>query len=160
MKIMKKIILPLFLGGFVLTVIFTSCNFKKSASNASGDMEAVTADSLRIIINPEAIDSMLFIPHEGEPFLMDIADCKLLSKYLSEAIYDTTLNKSGIMMKMQTPDYTIVFYHKNKTADESDWLMIWKENGRTKFANEWYNLAESNRNSVYDLLEKYNKPIQ
>jgi hypothetical protein len=140
--------------------MFTSCNFKKSAPDVSGDTTTVVADSLRIIINPEAVDSMLFIPNEGQPFRMDIADCKTLSEYLSKAVYDTTLNKSGIMMKMQAPDYTVIFYHKNKTADESDWLMIWKENGRTKFANEWYNLVESNRNSVYDLLGKYNEPVK
>ncbi len=157
---MKKIILPSLLCLVALAVMFVSCNFKKSTPNVSGDTTAVTADSLRIIIHSEAIDSILFIPIEGQPFRMDMADCKPLSEYLREAVYDTTLNNSGIMLKMQAPDYTVVFYHKNKSADESDWLMIWKENGRTKFANKWYNLAESSRNNVYDLLEKYNKPIQ
>lgn len=156
---MKKIILPLFLCSLALTVLFTSCNFKKSTSNVSDNTMDVAADSLRITINPETVDSMLFIPNEGQSFRMDMADCKPLSEYLSSAVYDTTLNKSGIMMKMQAPNYTVVFYHKNKTADASDWLMIWKENGRTKFANEWYNLAENSRNKVYDLLEKYNNPI-
>ncbi len=157
---MKKIVLPLFLSLFAFATMLISCNFKKSTPNVSEDTTVVTTDSLRIIINSEAVDSMLFIPIEGESFRMDMADSKPLSEYLSEAAYDTTLNKSGIMMKMQAPDYTVIFYHKNKSADESDWLMIWKENGRTKFANEWYNLAESNRNKVYDLLEKYNKPIK
>lgn len=157
---MKKIILPLFFCLFALGIMLASCNSKKSTSDVSDNTVTAVADSLIIIINSETVDSMLFIPNEGQPFQMDMADCKPLSEYLSKAVYDTTLNKSGIMMKMQAPDYTVVFYHKNKTADESDWLMIWKENGRTKFADEWYNLEESNRNHVYELLEKYNKPIQ
>jgi hypothetical protein len=112
MKIMKKIVLPLFLGLFALATMFISCNFKKTTSNVSGDVTAVTADSLRIIIHSKAVDSMLFIPIEGQPFQMDMADCKPLSEYLSKAVYDTTLNNSGIMLKMQAPDYTVVFYHK------------------------------------------------
>jgi hypothetical protein len=157
---MKKIILPLFLGLFVSATLLTSCNVKKSTSDVSGDTSAITADSLRIIINPEAVDSILFIPNEGQPFRMDMADCKLLSDYLSRAVYNTRLNQSGIMMKMQAPDYTITLYYKDKSEDESDWLMIWKEDGRAKFANKWYDLAESNRNNLYSLLEKYNKPIK
>lgn len=156
---MQKTILPLNLCLFALAVTLASCSFRKSATDVSGDTVAV-ADSPGIIIDTEAADSMLFIPGEGQPLRMDPADCRPLSEYLSKAVYDTALNNSGIMMKMQAPDYTIVFYYKNKSADDSHWLMIWKENGRTKFADEWYYLTEDNRNSVYGLLEKYNKPVE
>ncbi len=157
---MKKIILPLLPCLLVWAVISTSCNFKKPVSDASGDTATVTTDSLSLFINPETVDSMLFIPIDGQPFRMDMADCKPLTGYLQEAVCDTALNKSGIMMKLLAPDYPVVFFYQNKTADESDWLMIWKENGRSKFANKWYNLPESNRNSVFGLLEKYNKTAE
>ncbi len=152
---MKKIILSLFPCLLIGAVLFTSCNLKKSTSEVSADTVAVITDSLSIVINPEAIDSMLFVPNDGQPFRMDMADCKPLAEYLKEAVYDTALNESGIMIKMQAPDYTVVLYYTDKTAEESDWLMIWKESGRTKLANIWYTLPESNRNSVYELFEKH-----
>ena len=88
---------------------------------------------------------------------MEPADCKLLSGYLSQAEYDTKLNSGDIMIKMQAPDYTAVFHYKGKSSEQSDWLMIWNEDGRTKFANEWYYLSENTRNDVYKLFDKYVK---
>ncbi|MDL2215112.1 hypothetical protein LJC00_02880 [Dysgonomonas sp. OttesenSCG-928-M03] len=153
---MKKINL-LFLSCFFVFVL-ASCNSQKSSPDTSENVAAVVNDTIkRIVINAEVVDSMVFIPVDGQILQMDIADCKLLTEYLQDAVYDTELNQSGIMMKMQAPDYTVVFHYKGKGQDESDWLMIWNENGRTKFGNEWYYLGENTRDSVYKLLEKYNK---
>ena len=141
----------------LLILMGVSCKSEKNRSeNIDENAQITSSDSVKnIIIMENAVDSMVFIPIEGEPIRMNQADCKPLSGYLHQAVYDTELNKSGIMLKMQAPDYTVVFYYKDKSPDQSDWLMIWKENGRTKFGNEWYYLNEKTRNNVYELLDKY-----
>ena len=152
---MKKNVLSHFSCLFLLAAMTVSCNNKKLSSDINS-----TPDGEKIAINCGTVDSILFIPIDGSPILMNRADCKPLSEYLSTAVYDTILNRGDIMIKMQAPDYTAVFYYKGKSADESDWLMVWNENGRTKFRNKWYMLSEKNRDKVYSLLEKYNKPAE
>jgi len=140
----------------LIILIGVSCKSEKNRSeNINENAQIASSDSVKSIIIDNTVDSMAFIPVDGEPIRMDQADYKPLSDYLHQAIYDTELNKSGIMLKMQAPDYTVVFYYKDKSPDQSDWLMIWKENGRTKFGNEWYSLNEKTRNNVYELLDKY-----
>ncbi len=155
---MKKVNILFLSFAFTAVLILVSCNSQKASSEAPETTVAVVNDTIkRITVNPQTIDSMVFIPIEGQTLRMDIADYKPLTEYLHDAVYDTELNQSGIMMKMQAPDYTVVFHYKGKGQDESDWLMIWNENGRTKFENEWYYLGEDTRDKVYELLEKYNK---
>jgi len=154
---MKKLVL--YIMPVMLAVMIISCNSKKASPDNPGDIvSVVSSDSVRrIIVDVNNIDSMVFIPVEGKPIRMDQADCKPLSDYLYQAVYDTELNKSDIMIKMQAPDYTVVFYYKDRSSDQNDWLMIWKENGRTKFSNEWYYLSENIRSNVYELLDEYAK---
>ena len=143
----------------MLILMAVSCKSgKNSSENAGEDIQIESScNEKSITIKVNAVDSMVFIPVEGEPDRMNQADCKPLSLYLHQAVYDKELNQSGVMIKMQAPDYTVVFYYKDKSPDQSDWLMIWKENGRTKFGNEWYYLSENTRDNVYELLDKYVK---
>jgi len=154
---MKKSITLFLSCVFLLTLMAVSCKPGKNPSENTGEnTHIVSSDSVKnITIEENTVDSIVFIPVEGEPIRMVQSDCKPLSSYLHQAVYDTELNQSGIMIKMQVPDYTVVFYYKDKNPDQSDWLMIWKENGRTKFDNEWYYLNENTRSSIYELLDKY-----
>jgi len=153
MKKIKAFILPSVL---VMGMAFMgiSCSQQKSTSK---DVKASSENTKTINIDAVTVDSLVFIPLEGESVHMELSDYKLLSGYLSQAEYDTKLNSGDIMIKMQAPDYTVVFYYKGKSSDQNDWLMIWNEDGRTKFANEWYYLRENTRNDVYKLLDKYAK---
>jgi len=154
---MKKYITFLLPCMLLLILTVLSCKSEKKPSDNMGEnTPIVSSDSVKsITIKENTVDSMVFIPVEGEPIRMHLADCKPLSDYLHQAVYDTELNQSDMMIKMQAPDYTVVFYYKDKTSDNNDWLMIWKENGRTKFGNEWYFLSENTRSTVYELLDKY-----
>ena len=152
----KMLILP---GMLMLACMAISCGSQKRISGSSGEQtHAVSPENTKtIIIDAAAVDSLVFIPLEGEPVRMEPADCKLLSEYLSLAEYDTRLNSGDIMIKMQAPDYTAVFYYKGKSPERSGRLMIWNENGRTKFADRWYYLGENTRSDVYKLFDKYAK---
>jgi hypothetical protein len=149
---MKKILLLLALPLMVLAI---ACNsLKKDNQTASGTGQS---DNKQVIIDVNSIDSMSVLFTENEKTaLIDIADRVKLAKLLSTARYDTIWNKGNIMVKMVAPDYTIISKYKDKSADENNWLMIWKENGRTKFNNKWFFLSDENRLEVYKLLDKYN----
>jgi len=153
MKGFKVFILPSLLI-VVMAFMGISCSFKKGASK---DTKTTSEKMKTIDVDVATVDSLVFIPLEGEPIRMEPSDCKLLSGYLSRAEYDTKLNSGDIMIKMQAPDYTVVFYYKGKSSDQNDWLMVWNENGRTKFADEWYYLSENTRSDVYKLLGKHVK---
>lgn len=155
---MKKYLRHLSIYVFVLGSILTSCNSKKSAEAVpapAGISELAVEDSLKISIDVSKIDSMIRLFDSGATKAITNDDCILLGDMLSTAQYDTVFNNSDIMVKMQAPEYTVILYNKGKTLEENDWLMVWKENGRTKYKNKWYYLAEDKKDIVYNLLDKY-----
>ena len=90
----------------MLACMVISCGSQKRTSESSGEQtHAVSPENTRtIIIDAAAVDSLVFIPLEGEPVRMEPADCKLLSEYLSLAEYDTRLNNVIMMVvKMVLP---------------------------------------------------------
>lgn len=155
---MKKYLRHLSIYVFVLGSILTSCNSKKSEQSVpapAGISELAIEDSLKISIDVSKIDSMVRLFDSGATKAITNDDCISLGDMLSTAQYDTVFNNSDIMVKMQTPEYTVILYNKGKTLEENDWLMVWKENGRTKYKNKWYYLAEDKKDIVYNLLDKY-----
>ncbi|PXV65047.1 hypothetical protein CLV62_10845 [Dysgonomonas alginatilytica] len=150
----------LFIYILTLGTIFISCDSKK-AVQAEYEKENINAsetkinDSTKIFIDASKIDSMMLILDNDLKTVINNSDYITLADAVSTAEYDTRLNNSDIMIKMQAPDYTIIIYNTGKSNDESDWLMVWKENGRTKFKNKWYTLAEDKKADVYKLLDKY-----
>lgn len=148
----------LFIYILTLGAIFTSCDSKKAAQaeyEKENTSEAKINDSTKIFIDASKIDSMTLILDNDLKTIIQNSDYTTLANTASTAEYDTLLNNSDIMIKMQAPDYTIIIYNTGKSVDESDWLMVWKENGRTRFKNKWYTLAEDKRADLYKLLDKY-----
>lgn len=132
-----------------------SMNSESSTQKIMDVMNAATKIGFEI----DNIDSvkLLFAEEENDERVMLEADYADFANFLSTADYDTEWNDSGVMVKMATPDYTAIISYKNKPADDSDWLMVWKENGRVKFSGKWFFIAEDKREGLYTLLERYNK---
>lgn len=124
--------------------------------SARAAMEAVV-DTTKITIDTKHIDSvMLLLAGEGRgEAVMAKADYAGFADFLSTAVYDTLWNDKGIMVNMIAPDYTAIIAYKGTPADDSDWLMVWKESGRAKFRQKWFFVAEDQREGLYSLLEKY-----
>lgn len=163
---MKKYLKHLSICMLALGVILTSCDSKKTVqtegeNEIANTSESIISDSTKIVIDVSKVDSMMLILDNDLKALIDKSDFAALAEAVSTAEYDTRLNSGDIMMKMQAPDYTIIIYNTGKSADESDWLMVWKENGRIKFKNKWFNLptdknlAADKLSIVCKLLDKY-----
>lgn len=157
---MKKYIkhLPIYL--FVLGVVLTSCDSKKVVESdtvveKTNSVEMTPNDSTKIFIDVLKVDSMTVILDNDLKNNIGQSDFALLADALSTAEYDIRLNSGDIMMKMQAPDYTVIVYNTGKSDEDSDWLMIWKEDGRTKFKNKWFYLAADKKEVTYKLLDKY-----
>ena len=115
-------------------------------------------DSTKLFMDVVQVDTMTLISKTGDTNqLIKEADFTTLSTSLLTARYDTVWNESGIMVKMVEPDYTVIVHYKGKSADNNDWLMIWKNNGRTKFKNKWFFIEGENREKVTNLLDNYTK---
>lgn len=146
-----------FAVALVLATGLFACNStKKESQSTETSMNTVTPDSMKLRLIVADIDSMSVLFTENEKTaLIDISDRTKLAELLSTARYDTVWNKGDIMVKMVAQDYTIISRYKNKSQDENGWLMIWKENGRTKFNNKWFFIPDENHLKVYELLDKY-----
>lgn len=130
-----------------------SANFESSTSTSMKGMN----DTTRIEINAERIDAVKILFSEAGNYeaVMSKSDYTDFADLLSTAAYDTAWNDTGIMIKMVAPDYTAIISYDEMPADGSDWLMLWKENGRAKFRGKWFFVAEDRRDRLYALLEKY-----
>lgn len=156
---MNKIYL---IAAFVLVSSMIACNTNKKnqpEAEEKATIETAAYDSTKIQIDAAMIDSMtiIFTDTDIKEFISKEDQAKL-SESLLTAQYDTAWNDKGLMVKMVAPDYTLIFQYKDKSADENDWLMIWKENGRTKYKDKWFLLADNKNESIYQLLEGYRKP--
>ena len=150
---MKKTLL---IFALPLMALVIACNPTKKDIQTQTTTEIGQKDSMKIQIDVNTIDSMSVIFTENEKTaLIDIPERERLAELLSTARYDTLWNKGDIMVKMVAPDYMIVSKYKNRSADENNWMMIWKENGRTKFNNKWFFISDQNQLKVYELLDKY-----
>ena len=163
---MKKSAVIVLAMALSLVIGLSSCNSNKHTQSAETDadtldMKSVALDSTRLYIDEAKVDTMKIIP-VSEPagnLLIKESDYSKLASSLLTARYDTAWNNSGIMVKMVAPDFTVVIDYKDKDADNSDWLMIWKENGRTKFKDKWFFLEDEARDEVISILNSYtNKP--
>lgn len=155
---MKKYLKHFSICLLALGVVSTSCDSKKAMQTESENINISKSqmnDSTQIFIDVSQIDSMMLILDNELKTAILNTDFTALADALSTATYDTYLNNSDIMIKMQAPDYTVIIYNTGKPADQSEWLMIWRENGRIKFKDKWYALAEDKRADVYKLLDKY-----
>lgn len=142
----------------ILGVVFISCDSKKTVQSEvenTNSTQSIINDSTKLFIDGSKVDSMTVILDNDIKKIIDQSDFAPLSDAVSTAEYDIRLNSGDIMMKMQAPDYTVIIYNTGKSNDESDWLMVWKEDGRTKFKNKWYYLAEDKKEVTYKLLDKY-----
>lgn len=137
--------------GFVASSLMLSCGQGNTKQTAE------TADSTKIVIDQDLIDSvkLLFAGESCSERYMSSGDYGDFANNLATSAYDTLWNESNIMVKMTEPDYTAIVYYKEQPADHSDWLMIWKENGRTKFRQKWFFLDNDKREALYGLFEKY-----
>lgn len=151
----------LFLAVILFAGGFSACNSKPKTADETtvSEQKAPEADETRLLVDTEKIDSMriIFTDDESITSFIDGSDRIKLVEELATARYDTAWNKEGIMVKMVAPDYSLVIRYKNENTDNNDWLMIWKDSGRTKFKNVWYILPEDNREPVYRLIDSYRK---
>lgn len=152
-----KTILKYWFALFILIITVFACNSssKKDVQTRSRD-EITVVDTMHLQFDVVEIDSMYVIIKENEKKnLINVNDKEELGRLLSMSVNDTVWNNSGIMVKMVTPDYTIISHYRDQSNDNNSWLMIWKENGRLKFDSKWYFLPENNKNNIFQLLDKY-----
>lgn len=148
---------------YILSIVFSVAILSACTSSAKKEEfqkteEALIAaiDTMTMQFNVSEVDSMnLMFPDTENKHLISDTDKEKLGEYLSLSTYDTLWNNSGIMVKMVTPDYTIISHYKGKSQDNNSWLMIWKENGRSKYGNKWYFLDEQKKNEIYRILDSY-----
>lgn len=154
---MNRMYLNIVLAIMIMTGVY-ACNTNKSTQNEENivDNKPVIADSTKIQIDVALIDSISVIFTDNDSMaIIDKDDQPKIAEYMATAQYDTAWNDKGIMVKMVAPDYTLIIRHKGEEADKNDWLMMWKENGRTKFKNKWFFIADDRKEQVYQLLENY-----
>ena len=137
----------------VLAASLSSCSGQRARRMTMKPMNDMTG----ILIDTDVVDTvkLLFAEEESGETVMWKSDYSGFAGFLSTAVYDTAWNDSGIMVKMVAPDYTAIVSYKDTPSDDNDWLMVWKENGRAKFRQKWYFIAENQREGLYTLLEKY-----
>lgn len=141
-------------------IITGACNSNKATQSEVADTDSLSIgyDSTKLFIDVAQVDTMTLISKTGDTNqLIKEADFTTLSASLLTARYDTAWNESGIMVKMVEPDYTVIVHYKGKSADNNDWLMIWKDNGRTKFKNKWFFIEGENKDKITNLLDNYTK---
>lgn len=159
MKKFNKIFCRL-LSALILTAGMIACSSSpkgQAETQEKTNPESSVYDSTRIQIDITKIDSIkLIITDDESESMVKEEDWKALAEAMSTARYDTAWNDKDIMVKMVAPDYTLILQYKGETLDNSDWLMLWKENGRTKYKNKWFFL-DNKQESVYQLLENYRK---
>lgn len=131
-------------------------NKTQQDTEEKANVEIASYDSTKIQIDPVRIDTMTLIFTDDESRkVINENDRKVLADNMSTARYDTAWNDKEIMINMIAPDYTLIIQHKEESPENNDWLMIWKENGRTKYKNKWFFIADDKKESIYQLLESY-----
>lgn len=145
----------LFIGGMF------ACNTNKSQQETAEKINIETAsyDSTKIQVDATRIDTMtLIFTNDESRRIINENDRKILVDNMATARYDTVWNDKDIMIKMIAPDYILIIRHKGESPENNDWLMIWKENGRTKYKNKWFFIADGKKESIYQLLDNYRNP--
>lgn len=156
---MKKSILNTTAAMVVILAAFGSCGrggVKATAEGAGETTKTAVADTMKIGVDAAKVDSVRVIFTGDEQLRhMDREDVERLISYAATSEYDTEWNDSGIMVKMVAPDYTVIFSYEGQSGDADDWMMIWREGGRVKFRQKWFHLANSHKERIYSLLDKY-----
>ncbi len=144
-------------GTLLLATVLVACNTSANKEKQAETTETASAiDTMKLQFNVAEVDTMsLLFPDSNDQRIISEADRNKLGETLALSVNDTLWNNSGIMVKMVAPDYTLISHYKGKTSDQNSWLMIWKENGRTKFDNKWYFLDESKKAEIYQILDSY-----
>ncbi|MCD7973585.1 MAG: hypothetical protein LUG18_13180 [Candidatus Azobacteroides sp.] len=154
----KKPIIKYWIIFFILLISITACSTTRKSSLYNTDKEDVPVKpSHPITLYADEIENIILLWGNQEDKNKEItgSDFYLFSELLSSAVYNAYWNESGIMFKMVAPDYTVSVSYKNKSPEENDLAMIWKEANRLKFRNIWYNLPEEQGKKLYRLLDKY-----
>lgn len=155
-KINKTYCYSLFAALLLIGGMFACNTSKKSQQETEEKTSIEIADSTKIQIDAARIDTMTLVFTDDESRrIINENDRKILADNMSTARYDTAWNDKDIMINMIAPDYTLIIQHKEESPDNNDWLMIWKENGRTKYKNKWFFIADDKKESIYQLLESY-----
>lgn len=155
-KINKTYRYSLFAALLLIGGMFACNTSKKSQQETEEKTSIEIADSTKIQIDAARIDTMTLVFTDDESRrIINENDRKILADNMSTARYDTAWNDKDIMINMIAPDYTLIIQHKEESPDNNDWLMIWKENGRTKYKNKWFFIADDKKESIYQLLESY-----
>lgn len=145
--------------GSLSAVMFIGCNANKSSQqDVESKASTVVYDSTYLYIDANEVDSawVLYTDDETRKEISP-SDMNRLSELLLTAKYDTVWNRGDIMFKMVAQDYTLILRGKGKTADEDEWVPLWKEEGRTKYKNKWFSIPAKEREEVYKLLDNYRK---
>lgn len=145
LKPIVSVILTVFLVGFI------SCSGRNNSAISENPKEEIAVLSM----NLDEVDNMKIIYTDNESIEMYIPekDWAAIEKQIQSATYDSIWNRDDIMIKMVAPDYTIIISYKDKTPDENDWMMIWKDNGKVKYRNIWYILNDDSKLTIIQFLE-------
>ncbi|MFV0418194.1 MAG: hypothetical protein ACK5KT_05645 [Dysgonomonas sp.] len=160
MKKISKTYYSLFVALIVVgSMLACNSNKKQQITEEKDNLETAAYDSTKIQIDVAKIDTMTLIFTDDESRRIINEDgIKILADNMTTARYDTAWNDKDIMINMIAPDYTLIIQHKGESPENNDWLMIWKNDGRTKYKNKWFFIADDKRESIYQLLESYRNP--
>ena len=59
------------------------------------------------------------------------------------------------MVKMVSPDYTVIIRYKEAGIDDNDFVMMWNNNGRIKFRNKWFLINGDKKLLLSQIFDDY-----
>ncbi|MBW3519648.1 hypothetical protein [Flavobacterium sp. NKUCC04_CG] len=126
-----------------------SCSTAKPLSET--EVSTKTTNPKKVKLNKPITTIDLRILNSDEVTVLP-NDFSTIIDLLEKANYDKKWNKTGMMVKMKTPDYSL-----NLISDKSvsTTVFIWTEGNRVKMDDAWYLLNANNTAQLSAFLEKY-----
>lgn len=147
---MQNYFRPVFvLAAFLSAITLQSCHTSKPVQDTAILAEQqhnkkvvfkkpITVIDLRILDS----DEITVLPNDF-PAITDL---------LQKAHYDKKWNKTGMMVKMKTPDYSLAI---SSNGAEPTTVFFWTEGGRIKVGDGWYLLKKEDSAQLSAFLSKY-----
>ncbi len=155
---MVNIFLKCIISLVLVIATLSACNVpaKKEEPLKGSQAGQTLTEIMKIPFDATGVDSMTFIfsGNEKKKTVSD-SDKAKLGQALALSVNDTLWNNSGSVIKMASPDYTVIAHYKDKPQDENCWISIWKGSGKIMYKDKWYLLDESQKNGIYQILDSY-----
>ncbi len=134
---------------FVSTIVWQSCNTPKPLSETEITIQTTHPKKVKLH-KPIATIDLRFLNSDEVTLLPN--DFSTITDLLEKAHYDKKWNKTGMMVKMKTPDYSLNLLSEKAVATM---VFIWTEGNRVKIDETWYLLNATDTSKLSTFLQKY-----